>query len=97
MAIPEHQRVLLRQGVDALRRMFPAQQRDRGVFHAMEAVNADGHTWDVFVKWPDQTVGRPHMVAFQDLYSGKILAWRRSIEARFTFAPNKPIDPVEVG
>lgn len=76
MLIPEHQRVLLRKGVDALRRMFPAQQRDRGVFHAMEAVNADGHTWDVFVKWPDQTVGRPHMVAFQDLYSGKILSWR---------------------
>ena len=76
MAIPEHQRVLLRQGVDALRRMFPAQQRDRGVFHAMEAVNADGHTWDVFVRWPDGTIGRPHMVAFQDLYSGKILSWR---------------------
>lgn len=76
MAIPEHQRVLLRDGVDALRRMFPAQQRDRGVFHAMEAVNADGHTWDVFVKWPDGTVSRPHMVAFQDLYSGKILSFR---------------------
>jgi len=76
MEIPEHQRVLLRDGVDALRRMFPAQQRDRGVFHALEAVNADGHTWDVFVKWPDGAVGRPHMVAFQDLYSGKILSWR---------------------
>lgn len=76
MDIPEHQRVLLRDGVDALRRMFPAQQRDRGVFHALEAVNADGHTWDVFVKWPDGTIGRPHMVAFQDLYSGKILSWR---------------------
>jgi putative transposase len=76
MAIPEHQRVLLRDGVDALRRMFPAQQRDRGVFHALEAVNADGHTWDVFVKWPDGTIGRPHMVAFQDLYSGKILSFR---------------------
>ena len=76
MSIPEHQRVLLRDGVDALRRMFPAQQRDRGVFHALEAVNADGHTWDVFVKWPDGTIGRPNMVAFQDLYSGKILSWR---------------------
>lgn len=76
MDIPEHQRVLLRDGVDALRRMFPAQQRDRGVFHALEAVNADGHTWDVFVRWPDGSIGRPHMVAFQDLYSGKILSWR---------------------
>lgn len=76
MEIPEAQRVLARDGVDALRRMFPAQQRDRSVFHALEAVNADGHTWDVFVRWPDGTIGRPHMCAFQDLYSGKILAWR---------------------
>jgi len=76
MEIPEAQRVLLRQGVDALRRMFPAQQRDRSVFHALEAVNADGHTWDVFVKWPDGTVARPNMVCFQDLYSAKILSWR---------------------
>ncbi|MDB5851925.1 MAG: hypothetical protein JWP29_5677, partial [Rhodoferax sp.] len=76
MAIPEAQRVLKREGPDALRRLFPAQQRDRGVFHALEAVNADGHTWDVFVKWPDGTIGRPSMVGFQDLYSGKVLSWR---------------------
>lgn len=76
LAIPEPQRVLLRDGVEALRRMFPAQQRDRSGFHALEAVNADGHRWDVFVRWPDGTVARPEMVAFQDLYSGKILSWR---------------------
>lgn len=76
MEIPEAQRVLLRKGTDALKRMFPAQQRDRGVFHALEAVNADGHTWDVFVKWPDGTTARPNMVCFQDLYSAKILSWR---------------------
>jgi hypothetical protein len=76
MAIPEAQRVLARQGADALRRMFPAQKRDRSVFHALEAVNADGHTWDVFVRWPDGSVSRPSMVVFQDLYSGKILSWR---------------------
>jgi putative transposase len=76
MQIPEPQRVLLREGVDALRRTFPAQQRDRSVFHALEAVNADGHTLDVFVRWADGTVGRPNIVAFQDLYSGKILSWR---------------------
>ena len=75
-ALPEGLRVLARDGADALKRMFPAQQRDRGVFHALEAVNADGHKWDVFVRWPDGYVGRPMMVAFQDLFSGKLLSWR---------------------
>ena len=27
--------------------------------HALEHVNIDGHKWDVFVRWPDGTVGRP--------------------------------------
>jgi putative transposase len=75
-AIPTPVMVLARKGPDALKAMFPAQERDRGVFHALEAVNADGHKWDVFVKWPDGTIGRPLMVAFQDLYSGKMLSWR---------------------
>lgn len=75
-ALPEAPRVLARDGVEALRRLYPAQQRDRGVFHALQAVCADGHRFDVFVRWPDGTVGRPELVAFQDLFSGKILSWR---------------------
>jgi len=75
-AFPPELVVLAREGVDALKKLFPAQQRVRSVFHALEAVNADGHKWDVFVKWPDGTIGRPMMVAFQDLYSGMILSWR---------------------
>ncbi|MBL4800890.1 MAG: Mu transposase C-terminal domain-containing protein [Emcibacter sp.] len=56
---------------------YPAQERDRSVFHALEAVNADGHKFDVFVQWPGvEKPGRAMMVAFQDLYSGKILSWR---------------------
>ena len=76
LALPTAVQVVAREGVDALKRMYPAQARDRSVFHALEAVNADGHKWDVFVKWPDGTIGRPLMVAFQDLYSGKFLSWR---------------------
>lgn len=75
-ALPPEVVVLARQGREALERMYPAQARDHAVFHAMQAVNADGHKWDVFVRWPDGTVGRPVMVAFQDLYSGLILSWR---------------------
>jgi putative transposase len=75
-ALPPAIVVLARKGIDKLKEMYPAQRRDRSVFHALEAVNADGHKWDVFVKWPDGTIGRPLMVAFQDLYSGKFLSWR---------------------
>lgn len=73
--------VLARQGVDAVKRLFPAQTRDKTCLHALQAVNADFHKFDVFVRWPGQgseagLVTRPQMVAFQDIYSGRILAWR---------------------
>lgn len=68
--------LLARKGEEALMRAFPAQERDRGVFSALEAVNADGHVWDVGVTFPDGTKGRPVIVGFQDLYSGKIVGWR---------------------
>jgi hypothetical protein len=74
--IPPAVMVLCREGEDALKRMYPPQERDRTGFHALEAVNVDGHRWDVFVRWPDGTVGRPMMLAIQDLYSNKMLAWR---------------------
>lgn len=76
LALPLSVKVVGRQGTEALKQLYPAQKRDRSIFHALEAVNADGHKWDVFAKWPDGHIGRPVMVAFQDLYSGKVLAWR---------------------
>lgn len=76
--ISHEQMILKRFGVDRWKQeCYPAQERDRSVFTALEAVNADGHKFDVFVAWPG--VEKPHrvmMVAFQDLYSGKILGWR---------------------
>lgn len=74
--VPRAAIVWAREGRDAVKRLYPPQERDRGVFHALEAVNMDGHIWDVWVKWPDGTVARPAMVALQDLYSGLILSWR---------------------
>ncbi|MBL7232085.1 transposase domain-containing protein [Komagataeibacter oboediens] len=71
---------LCRKGEEALTRMYPAQERDRSLFHALEAVNADGHTFDVFVQWPGVAKPvRPTMIGFQDLYSGMILSWRLDI------------------
>ncbi len=75
-ALPPAMVVLARKGRDAAKRLFPAQERDRSGFAAMEAVNVDGHKWDVFCRYPDGSVARPLMVAFQDLYSGMFLAWR---------------------
>lgn len=68
--------LLARKGEEALMRSYPAQERDRSMFAALEAVNADGHRWDFNVRFPDDTIGRACILGWQDLYSGKILAWR---------------------
>lgn len=76
LALPVAVRVLARDGADKLKRMIPAQQRDRAELHALQVVNADGHKWDVFVRWPNGDIARPIMLAFQDVHSGKVLSWR---------------------
>lgn len=83
--------VARREGAEALRRMLPPQERSVLGLHALEAVNIDGHTWDVFVRWPDGRVGRPKMVAVQCLYSRKVLSHRideseNALATRLVFA-----------
>ena len=73
--------ILARKGVDAVKRKYPAQVRDKTALVALEAVNADFHKFDVFVRWPapkgeKEQILRPQMVALQDIYSGRVLAWR---------------------
>jgi putative transposase len=80
-----------RQGAEALRRSIPAQERSVAELHAMEAVNIDGHKFDVFVRWPDGRIGRPMMVALQDVYSRKLIAHRideseNALATRLVFA-----------
>lgn len=72
-------KVYLRKGPDALKRLFPAQERDRTALHALEAVNADGHKFDVFVRWLNGAIVRPILIGFQDIFSGKILSYRIDI------------------
>lgn len=67
---------LARRGPDAARRMYPAQRRDRSCFRALEAINMDGHTVDVRVRWEDGSEGRPALTVAQDLCSNTILAHR---------------------
>jgi transposase InsO family protein len=80
-----------REGAEALRRSLPSQRRTVEALQAMELVNIDGHKWDVFVQWPDGTIARPLMVAIQDIYSRKMLAWsigrtESAVETRLAFA-----------
>ncbi|MDG3444689.1 transposase domain-containing protein [Nitrospirillum amazonense] len=69
--------ILEREGMDEYLRKFPAQRRDKTVFHALEAVNYDGHKLDVFTLWPqEEKPGRTFLMGFQDIYSGFLLSWR---------------------
>ena len=68
--------VLAREGRDEAKKLYPAQRRDRSHFHAMEAVNMDGHRLDLFVDAGRPKPVRMYLVGIQDLYSGKMLAWR---------------------
>jgi len=74
--IPRGVRVIARKGRSDAQRLFPHQTRDRSVFSALQAITADGHTFDVFVKFADGRIGRPVLLAIQDLYSGMIVGWR---------------------
>lgn len=75
--VPETVVILARNGEEKAKKLFPAQRRTRTHLHAMQAVNMDGHKLDVFVRvpWADQPV-RLYLIGIQDLYSGKVLAWR---------------------
>lgn len=80
-----------REGREALRRIVPPQRRHVGDLHAMQAVNVDGHTFDVFVQWEDGRIDRPVMVGIQDIYSRKLLSYRigeteNTILTRLAFA-----------
>ena len=77
--VPEAIKVLAWEGKKGARRLIPAQRRTVSGLHAMQAVNMDGHKFDVFVNWPGyEKPIRPVMIAIQDIYSRKILAWRVS-------------------
>lgn len=76
--VPEAVITLARSGRDKAKALYPAQRRTRDHLHALEAVNMDGHKLDVFVKMPNGIVTRLFLIALQDLYSGKFVAWRLS-------------------
>lgn len=77
--VPRPVMVAARKKREQVKNLYPAQRRDRSMLHAMEAVNMDGHKLDVFVLLPGKKLpARVILLALQDLYSGKVVAWRLS-------------------
>lgn len=74
--LPKAEVILARKGAKALEELYPAMIRDKSDLRALDIVNADGHRFDVMVTWPDGVQERPIIVAFQDVYSSKILGWK---------------------
>jgi len=77
--VPKSVRVLLREGEHALRRMYPSQKRTVRHLRALEWINGDGYSHNVFVQWPDGTIARPKTWFWQDVYSRRMLAWRTDV------------------
>lgn len=75
--VPKAVQVVAREGKAKAKTLYPAQRRTRSHLHAMQMVNMDGHKIDVFVRvpWSDLPV-RMFLLGIQDLYSGKLVAWR---------------------
>ncbi len=81
-AVSKPVEIYLRKGLEALRRSYPHQTRDKSAMVPLECVQGDYHKFDVFVRWPGESLPvRPMGVFFSDVYSGKLLAWRLSLTA----------------
>ena len=77
--VPKAEQVIAREGGDKAKALYPAQRRSKVSLHAMQAVNMDGHKIDVFVRVPwSEKPTRMYLLGIQDVYSGKIVAWRLS-------------------
>lgn len=78
--VPRAVQIAARDGPEALNALYPAQRRSVAALHAMQAVNADGHRLDLFVRVPGRNLPvRVYLVALQDLFSRKVLAWRLAL------------------
>ena len=68
--------IYMRDGRQAAERLVPSITRTRDLLYAMQSWNADGHVWDIAVRWEDGEIGRPVIVGFQDVYSGMPVSHR---------------------
>lgn len=68
-ALPEWERVLLREGTEAMSRLYPAQRRDYTTLRLHEMWCSDGRKADVFCRWEDGEISRPIIVGWIELRS----------------------------
>ena len=73
--VPRQIKTLRRGGEHALARLYPSQERSVSHLSALDIINADGYTFNVFVKWYDGRTLRPKIWAWQDIYSRKIISY----------------------
>jgi len=74
--IAQDAKVYAREGKEAFMKLQPVTRRDVSGLDALEQVSSDGHVFDVMVRYPDGSIGRPIIVGWQDRASGKLLSWR---------------------
>lgn len=72
---PHSYYVLMREGREALEKLYPAMERDFSTLKLHELWCADGRKADVFVRWEDGEIGRPIVVAWIDLRSRVCLGY----------------------
>ena len=75
-AIPRAVQTLARQGTNALRDLYPAQQRSKAALHALAIINGDGYKHNLWVRFPDGEIARAKTWYWQDVYSSRVVAWR---------------------
>lgn len=64
-----------RKGPTALKNHLPHLKHDYSRLGIHEVWQSDGHIADVFVRWRDGTIGRPHIVFVMDTRTRKILGY----------------------
>lgn len=76
---------LLRRGLkDEFKRSIPDNRRSLEGMAALELVNIDGHQFDVWVVPPEGgDPVRPVLIAIQDVFSRKMLAWRLDLSENY--------------
>lgn len=74
--VPKSIQTLARSGRDTAETLYPAQRRTCDHMRAMEAINIDGHKFDVFIRVPGRSKPtRVMLIAIQDLHSRKFVGW----------------------